>query len=89
MPLLDYLHEEYYADGDLVVFRCSECGYTSLSLGSLHAHIEGHISGYTRLNIRLPVGRTSYGNFHRLMRFTDVLKVKDTTKIELDDVNGL
>lgn len=89
MPLTDYLHEEYYTDGDLVVFRCSECGYTSLSLGGIHAHVESHISGYTRLNIRLPVGKTGYGNFHRLMDFTDVLRVKDTEEITLEDVDGL
>ena len=39
MMLDQLLHEEYEDEqGRLVLFRCRECGWVSLSLGSLHAH---------------------------------------------------
>lgn len=88
MSLLDKLHEEYESDGDLVLFRCTECGQTSMSLGSLHAHIEGH-RGYTRLGIQVPFTRTSVANANELMKRTEVLRVDETTQIEIDDVEGL
>ena len=42
MSLLERIHEEYESDGGLVLFRCTECEFTSMSLGLLHAHVEGH-----------------------------------------------
>ena len=83
-----WLHEEYESDGELVLFRCSECGRTNMSLGSLHAHIERH-RGYTRFNIQVPFTKTSRGNFNRLMEFTDVLRVTGTEEITLEEVEGL
>ena len=88
MTLLDYLHEQYESDGDLVVFRCSECGQVDLSLGSLHAHIEGH-RGYTRFGIQLPFTKTSPGEFDRLMDYTDVVRVEESSQIRLSEVDGL
>jgi hypothetical protein len=88
MTLLDYLHEEYYAEDDLVVFRCSECGHTDMSLGSLHAHIEGH-RGYTRFGIQIPFTKTSMANVDRLMECTEVLRVDETTEVSLEEVEGL
>lgn len=88
MTLLDRLHEEYEADGQLVLFRCTECGQTDLSLGSLHAHIEAH-RGYTRFGIQLPFTKTSVGNVPELMRRTEVLRVDETSTISLADVEGL
>lgn len=82
------LHEEYESDGRLVLFRCTECGRTDLSLGSLHSHIEKH-RGYTRFNIQIPFTRTSMANFDRLMEYTDVLRVEDTSRISLKNVEGL
>jgi len=82
------LHEQYESDGNLVLFRCRECGYTSLSVGNLHAHVEGH-RGYTRFNIQLPYTKTSPGDFGRLMDYTDVLMVESTSEISLSDVEGL
>jgi len=82
------LHEEYKADGRLVLFRCRDCGYTSLSLGDCHAHIERH-RGYTRFNIQIPFTKTSIGNANALMDRTDVLRVADTEEIELAEVEGL
>lgn len=88
MTLLDYLHEEYTADGGLVVFRCTECGNRYLSLGSCHAHVEGH-RGYTRLGIQVPLTRTSPGDFDELMKRTEVLRVDETAEISMEEVEEL
>ena len=82
------LHEEYESDGRLVLFRCTECGHTVLSLGSLHAHCETH-RGYTRFNIQIPFTRTSMANVDELMELTEVLRVDETTEISLSEVEGL
>jgi hypothetical protein len=87
--LLEPLHEEYYTeDDDLVVFRCQECGFTSMSLGYVHGHIEGH-RGYTRFNIQLPLTDTSPGNYEALMDRTEVVRVAETESITLSEVEGL
>jgi hypothetical protein len=87
VSLLDRLHEQYGVDGDLVVFRCTECGFTSLSLGTLHAHVETH-RGYTRFGIQIPFTKTAIGKFDRLMDYTQVLLVTDTEVVSLSDVPG-
>lgn len=84
----ELLHEQYESDGRLVLFRCRECGYTTMSLGGLHAHCERH-RGYTRLKIQLPFTRTSPGRFDELMKLTEVLRVDETKPISLGDVEGL
>lgn len=88
LSLRDRLHEEYESDGSLVLFRCTECGQTSMSLGSLHAHCEKH-RGYTRWNIQLPLTKTSMADFDRLMDYTEVLRVEETSEISLEEVEGL
>lgn len=85
---MNLFHEEYESDGSTVLFRCTKCGYTSLSLGSLHAHVEGH-RGYTRFNIQLPFTKTAMANVDRLMEYTEVLRVKETEPISLEAVEGL
>lgn len=82
------LHEQYKADGDLVLFRCTECGYVSLSLGWLHGHIEGH-RGYTRFGIQVPFTKTAMADVDELMDRTKVLRVEDTSEVTLDEVEGL
>jgi len=82
------LHEQYEADGDLVLFRCTECGYVSLSLGRLHGHIEGH-RGYTRFGIQVPFTKTAMADVDELMDRTEVLRVEDTSEVTLDEVEGL
>lgn len=84
----DWLHSEYESDGELVLFRCRECGLTSMSLGSLHAHVERH-RGYTRFGIQVPFTRTAIANFPELMKLTEVLRVEETTEVELNEVEGL
>lgn len=82
------LHEQYESDGGLVLFRCKECGYVSLSLGGLHGHCEKH-RGYTSLNIQIPFTKTSMANVDELMKLTEVLRVDETTEIGLKEVEGL
>jgi len=88
MTILDRLHEQYESDGRPVLFRCSECGYRSQSLGSLHAHIEGH-RGYTRFNIQIPLTKTAMANVDQLMEYTEILRVDETTEICLAEVEEL
>jgi hypothetical protein len=88
MSLLERFHEEYETDGKLVVFRCLECGFTSLSIGTIHAHVERH-RGYTRFNIQIPFTKTSMANFDGLMEKTEVLRVDETTEVPLEEVEGL
>jgi hypothetical protein len=81
----DLLHEQWQVDGDLVVFRCSECGFISMSLGSLHGHIEGH-RGYTRLNVQIPFTKTAPARRDELMKRTEVLRVTETETTTLEAV---
>lgn len=83
-----FFHEQYTSDGDLVLFRCKECGYVSMSIGSIHAHIEKH-RGYTRFGIQLPFTKTAMGNHEELNKRTEVLRVDEATEIELEEVEGL
>jgi hypothetical protein len=70
----------------IVLFRCIECGYVSLSLGWLHGHAERH-RGYTRFNIQLPFTRTSPGDFEALMERTEVLVVEDARRADVEEVD--
>ncbi len=77
------LHTEYESDGDLVLFRCTECGYTSMSLGWLHAHAEKHRGLF---GLQLP---WRVGDFDALMEITEVVRVADAEEIPLEEVEGL
>lgn len=84
MTLLDYLHEQYQThDGRPVLFRCTECGYRSQSLGSLHAHIEGHRGWF---GFQLP---WRYGDADALMELTEVVAIEDSEAVSLAEVDGL
>jgi len=87
MTLLDRFHEQYTSLGNLVVFRCTECGYTTLSLGGLHAHVEGHWStlGWFKWHTYQWLKPSE----NKWMESTEVLRVDQTTSITLDDVEGL
>lgn len=86
MTLQDWLHEEYETrDGDLVLFRCTECGQTHLSLDKLHEHIEGH-RGYTRFDIQIPFTETAARDGAELMARTEVLRVAEVEEIGLEQV---
>ena len=85
---MSLLHEQYEIDGDLVLFRCRECGHTSMSLGSLHAHVETH-RGYTRFGILVPFTKTSIADGDELMERTEIVRVTETESISLAAVEGL
>lgn len=85
---MSVLHEQYQSGGDLVLFRCTECGYVSLSIGGLHGHVEKH-RGYTRFNIQVPFTKTAMANVDRLMEYTEVLRVEKTSEISLTEVEAL
>ncbi|QSG02512.1 hypothetical protein [Natranaeroarchaeum sulfidigenes] len=82
------LHEQYESDGSPVLFRCRECGFTSLSLGTLHAHCESH-RGYTRFNIQLPLTSTAIANVDALLEMTEILRVEKSREIGLEELDGL
>lgn len=86
MSLLERLHEEYYThDGELVLFRCKECGYTTLSLGFIHAHVEQHWPYLKWFVHFLPWT----GEWDDWMQHTEVLRVDAYSETELSEVEGL
>lgn len=88
-PPAELLHVQHEtASGDLVLFRCAECGHTTLSLGSVHAHIERH-RGYTRFNIQVPLTRTAMGDFDQLMERTEIVRVTEIDPVALEEVETL
>lgn len=56
---------------EFVVYRCSECGKKSESIGRLHAHIERHRGLF---GFQLP---WRYGDFDELMEMTEVIEVTE------------
>lgn len=80
------LHEQYEVDGDTVLFRCTECGEVYLSIGSMHAHANGHLGFLRALYHHLPIVG---GPFDAAMEHTEVLRVTDTEPIDLEEVEGL
>jgi hypothetical protein len=80
------LHSEYEtAEGDLVLFRCKECGYTTQSIGFLHAHVERHWPLWRSFGKLIPgVVRGEHW-----AQYTEVLAVRETEAIDLAEVEGL
>lgn len=86
MTLLDRFHEEYESNGDIVLFRCKECGHTSMSLGYFHAHVEKHRG---RGPFNMLIWPWNIGDFDALMEYTEVLRVDETDEIMLNEVDNL
>ncbi|MUV59770.1 hypothetical protein [Halobacterium sp. CBA1126] len=82
---MSLLHEQYEHDGSLVVFTCTECGYTSLSIGTLHAHIETHwsILGWLKFHT---VGFVLPSSIDRWMEYTAVRRVDETSEVPVEEV---
>lgn len=70
-------------DRELVLYRCTECGKTSVSVGWLHAHIEKHV-GFGPFNI-IPDPR-KHANFNALMEHTEVLRVDEYSVVDIEEV---
>lgn len=60
-------------DETIEIYRCTECGKLSVSVGWLHGHIEKHL-GWGPWNIFPP---PLPGNYEALMEKTEVLEVTD------------
>lgn len=56
---------------ELVIYRCTECGKESVSLGWLHAHCEKHRGLF---GIQWP---WRIGDFEALMEMTEEIRVTD------------
>lgn len=83
------LHEQHStADGDPVLFECTECGYRSQSLGSLHAHVEGHWSLLGSLTWHL-THLLEDDPAAKWMDHTRVVAARETEEIPLSEVEGL
>ena len=67
-------------NSEIVLYRCSECGETSLNLGTLHAHAETH-RGWR--GFQWP---WNMGDFGELMEYTEVLVVETVREVELEEV---
>lgn len=65
-------------DEEIVVYRCTECGKTSVSIGWLHAHVERH-RGFFGLQLPWRVG-----DFDALMEMTEVLRVEDYSEVDIE-----
>lgn len=78
---------EQEQDGDyrdkMVLFRCTECGKTSTSLGWLHAHIENHV-GIGPFGLIPNPFKTA--RFSKLMELTEVMHVEKTEEMDIDEV---
>lgn len=68
---------------ELVIYRCTECGKTSVSIGWLHAHINKHLSIGPLGLIPIP---WKFGRPKHQMKHTEVLRVDEYSKVGLDEV---
>lgn len=72
---------EVSGDGrEIVLYRCTECGKVSVSIGWLHAHAEKHRGLF---GFQLP---WRYGDFNALMELTEVLRVDEYSEVGLEEV---
>lgn len=69
---------------DVVLYRCTECGKESVSVGWLHAHIEAKHTGFGPFNL-IP-NPFALGNFDRDMEKTEVLRATDPERVTIDEV---
>jgi len=69
----------------VVVYRCTECGKESVSVGWLHAHIEAKHTGFGPFNL-LP-NPFAIGDFANDMTMTEVVRASDPETVTLDEVD--
>lgn len=86
---MSLLHEQHTdVNGRLVLFRCTDCGYVSMSLGSLHAHVESHWSLFGSLRWHLTHWLRE-DPAEKWLRSTEVVAVTEVEPTELEKVRGL
>lgn len=71
----------------VVIYRCTECGKQSVSVGWLHAHIEAKHTGFGPFNL-IP-NPFAIGNFKNDMTMTEVLRADDPERIDIDEVDDV
>jgi len=81
------LNQRTKVDGAVVVYRCTECGKKSVSVGWLHAHIEAKHTGFGPFNL-IP-NPFALGNFDNDMTMTEVLRADDPESVTLDEVEDV
>jgi len=83
------LYDRYHTvDGDLVVFRCTECGHSSFSVGALHAHAEQHRDiAIDPFGLVVPPWRLA--NVEALWELTEIVAVDGEETVEPTEVEGL
>lgn len=69
--------EEASDQEEIVLYRCTDCGKQSVSVGWLHAHIEKH---FAWLGLFIPPWKL--GDFDRLMEKTEILRVTEYEYLE-------
>lgn len=67
-------------DAHFELYRCTECGKLSVSLGWIHGHIEKHRGYFGWLQI--PFTKTSPANVPELMKRTEVIQVTDYRTVD-------
>lgn len=72
--------EDHTAHASHHIYRCTECGTQTLSLGKLHSHIEKHRGLF---GIQWP---WSVGDFDELLDLTEVVVVEEVETYTGDDV---
>jgi hypothetical protein len=72
---------------DMILYRCTECGKESVSVGWLHAHIEAKHTGFGPFNL-IP-NPFALGNFDRDMDMTEVLRATDPEQVTIDEVDDV
>ena len=90
MNLLErFLHEQYHTDdGQPVLFCCTECDYTSTSVGSIHAHAEQHRDiAIDPFGLLVPPWRLA--NVEALWELTEIHVVDDDRTVSAAEVEGL
>jgi hypothetical protein len=71
----------------VVVYRCTECGKESVSVGWLHAHIEAKHTGFGPFNL-IP-NPFAIGNSDRDMKMTEVLRAEDPDRVGINEVDDV
>jgi hypothetical protein len=83
---MSVFHEQYEHDDQLVFFRCTECGYISMSLGLLHSHIESHWSLLGSLKFHT-IGWLRSDASDKWMEYTEIRRVDSASEVPLDEVS--
>lgn len=74
-------------EDELVIYRCTECGKVSTSVGWLHAHIEGRHTGFGPFNF-IP-NPLKIGSFENDMKMTEVIRVREYDQPPIEEIENV